>query len=380
MKIGIVSPYIASSANLQYYQSQQINLAAELTKLGVQVDIITAHRDSNQPEYEVIGGQIKIFRLPTVATWTERFFNQSVMAGLWKMLKKGAYDLIQSSDDYALSTLVAGLYALFNKSRLIIYQGIYHYSLRKTVKALMYVYDFFTGFIMKRTYCMAVCKTKTAGKFLQKKGFNRIRIISAGVNTSLFYPGERRRNKDFELLSAGQLIPQKNYCFMLKVFEHLIKVYPNVRLTIIGSGPDKERIEHIARETGVTDKLRLIENVPNRQMRDFYTHSDLFLLFSKNEIFGMVILEAMACGCPVMSTPTPGAVDIISDNVNGYIVSGFYEKDIAEQINRILQNQDKLSLVRQRALKTSEQYSWAAIARQYYELYLEVMAEKDKKP
>ena len=53
-------------------------------------------------------------------------------------------------------------------------------------------------------------------------------------------------------------------------------------------------------------------------MRIYYCQADLLLLFSKVEIFGMVILEAMACGCSVMATPTAGALDVIADEVNGF--------------------------------------------------------------
>jgi glycosyltransferase involved in cell wall biosynthesis len=86
----------------------------------------------------------------------------------------------------------------------------------------------------------------------------------------------------------------------------------------------------------------------------------------------MVILEAMACGCPVMSTPTPGALDIIVDDINGMILKDKNPYDIANRINRLLHNKEKLLKIGEEAQKTVQRkFTWPIIALQYYKYVLQ---------
>jgi glycosyltransferase involved in cell wall biosynthesis len=372
MKIAIVSPYISSSTDLEFYQSQQINLGAELTKLGLKVDIITARRLPEQSSQSNINDQLRIFRLPTIAKWTERLLKQPIMLGLWRQLKKEDYDFIQSSECNTISTFIVGLYVLFKKSRFIIYQGFYSYSSKRIMKAVMVLHSILVKPFLKRVYCKAICKTSQAAKYLHKRGLTKTKVIPVGVNTSLFYPRERETKSCFGLLTVGDLIPRKNYPLILKVYQQLLEINPDFRLTIIGSGSEKNNIVNFIMQNGLDEKVYLLENVPNDRMQTFYSQADLLLLFSKVEIFGMVILEAMACGCPVLSTPTPGALDVITDGINGFIISNNNPTEIARRISDIFADSAKYEIIRENATRTAqEKYSWQVIANQYYEFYHE---------
>jgi len=370
MRVAIVSQYIATSDSTEFYQSQQVNLARELSHLGLEVDIITAKRLPNDPDEERLNEKTTIYRLPVIARWTERFLNQLLVVRLWRQLDQGQYTFIQSSDDCIFSTLSAAVYALLKGSRLIIYQGIYEYSKRKLVKTFMVFYDLIAGIILRQACWVAVCKTRRASEYLQKKGFRNTKVIPVGVDTTVFYPQPRKAKSNIELLAVGNLIPLKNYPLILETFSRLLAMDPNVRLTIIGSGPEKEWILNIAWQNDLSGTLRLIEKVPNLQMREYYCQSDMLLLFSHTEIFGMVMLEAMACGCPVMATPTPGAVDVIVDGINGFIIKDTDPSAIATVIRDVLADSDLIDGVRCEATRVAhERYAWPIIAHQYYNLY-----------
>ncbi|UCE08367.1 MAG: glycosyltransferase family 4 protein, partial [bacterium] len=125
-------------------------------------------------------------------------------------------------------------------------------------------------------------------------------------------------------------------------------------------------------EKNLTNNIYLAGDIPNDQMRKFYNKADLVILLSKVEIFGMVILEAMACGCPVIASAVPGAQDVIEDGVNSFIVSDMEATGIAGRIIRICNDSENLQKIKENALKTiREKYCWPVIVRQYYELYLE---------
>lgn len=372
MKIAIISPYISTSEDITFYQSQQINLATEMVKLGMQVDIITLKRSSDAPNVEKLSQGVTIYRLPLLSRWMEKLLRQPVMKGLWRQLKKERYDFIQSSEDFALTTLSMALYTLLHKTRLVIYQGLYAYSNKRVIKSLMVAYDLFAGPVLRYACTEAVCKTYKARQYLQRKGFQRVRVIPVGVTMSLFFPGSREDTETSELLTVGNLIPLKNYSLLLDVFRQLSNMKPNVRLTIIGTGPEQTRIINYLKQYGLMDRVEMIKKVPNNKLQHYYSRANIFLLFSKVEVFGMVMLEAMACGCPVVATPLPGAIDVISDGVNGYIVDEDSPGHIAHHINSILADRARFVDVREEAIKTAtERYSWPVIAKQYRDLYCE---------
>lgn len=376
MKIAIISPYISTSVRVEFYQSQQLNLAAELIKLGFNIDIITARRSPDQLDHSVENG-VNVFRLDTAATWMESSFNMLMMRGLWRFLKRGHYDVVQCSDDCSPSTITSAFFCRRSQSRLIVYQGVYQYSSSRAKKALMMLQDLVTGPMVRRASSIAVCKTRRSADFLRKKGFGEVRVIPVGVDRTLFYPEEKLIGKRIELLAVGNLIQLKNYPLMLETVRRLTGEGHDLRLTVIGSGPERDRIAGLAGEYGLAGgRFQLLENIPNVRMRSYYTQVDLLLLLSDREVFGMVILEAMACGCPVLATPTPGAMDVIDDGVDGFIADSIRPEDLAARITGILADPEKLAGIRQRAIeKVGRGYGWEQIARRYSEIYQELSAQ-----
>jgi len=370
MKIAIVSPYISTGENLEYYQSQQLNLALELARLGVTVDIYTARRMKVALDRYSVNDKVTVYNLPVIAPWTGRTLNQYIMIRQWEQLDKEKYDFIQSSDDCIFNTFMSALYVLLKGSRLIIYQGIYRYSDRKVIRILMKLYDLTAGIVLRRACCIAVCKTQEASRFLQNKGYKRTKVIPVGVNTDIFYPEARHVNKNLELLAVGHLVPNKNYSLMIDILQCLTAMVPNVRLTVIGSGPEMNGVLNLVREKRLLNHFRLIEKVPNREMRLYYSQVDLMLLLSKTEIFGMVILEAMACGCPVMASSIPAAVDVIVDGENGFLLQDLEPLSIAIRIRDIFAESALIERVRSESIRAvHERYAWNVIASQYYDLY-----------
>jgi len=367
MKIAIVSPYISTTDDLGYYQSQQINLAVELVKLGEAVDIITSKRNPEHLDFEVLDCGVRIIRLPVFFRRGETFLRQPVMMGLWKQLKRGEYEIIQSSEDFALSTFLCALFVLTARSRLIIYQGVYCRSRKRAAGALMALYDRIAGPVLRIACSAAICKTGAAKRYLEDKGFKKASVIPVGVNTSVFSPNGRTCRPACELLSVGNLIPLKNFELLLDAFRILSRLNSAARLTIVGTGPERKKIAAYVEQHGL--KVALAGKVPNGKLKEYYSRADLFLLMSRVEIFGMVMLEAMACGCPVMSTPTPGALDVIRNGHNGFIVDGDDPSRIAFRINEILLDRDRLRAVRGEAIRTARRHSWPAIARAYRSLY-----------
>lgn len=371
MNLVIVTPYISTSQNLKYYQSQQLNLAQQLNKFGLDVSIIAGKRLENLPSEDLIHG-MKIKYLNVSRIVTEKRFNQVLLKGLWTELKRTNFDVVQSTEFHHLSTLLIALYCRIYKKKMIIYQGIYKDSDRFLIKLLTKIWDLFFSKLIISSSQYALCKTHSSATYLKAKGFKNVIILPVGVNIQLFNSvGLKRVNtmqgsllgqNKLKLLMVGNLIQRKNYLNTIKAL-HLLKNQFNFDLLIIGKGNQEEKLLGLIESLGLKNNIQLLNQVPNESMKKFYLKSDFTLMFSRNEIFGMTILESMACGCPFISNFEPGPKDIIVDGFNGYKIDSSSVNSLALG----LKNTFEKPLLNRSFIErdTIEKFSWETIASKY---------------
>lgn len=145
-------------------------------------------------------------------------------------------------------------------------------------------------------------------------------VAPSGIDESLIIKKEWQERKIIKVLTCGQFIKRKNIDKVIKACEK----FDNIELNVIGSGKQKlERLSKRAKFWGQVPKNEVIE-----KMRE----SDIFILPSKNETFGMVYLEAMASGCITICSKNDGIDGIIRDGVNGFLC-----ENIEETLHRIIE-------------------------------------------
>ncbi len=161
------------------------------------------------------------------------------------------------------------------------------------------------------------------------------------------------------ILGVGRLIPRKGFDLLLKAIHNL-----PVEVILIGDGPERESLESYATEhnlpvtfTGAIDHTQIIE---------YYQNHDIFVLPSANEGMSNTVLEAMACGLPIITTDTGGTSELITDN--GWVVPRTVE-DLKGAIQAALFNREHLSTMGQISRKRVELMSWENVADQYVEEY-----------
>lgn len=368
MNILIVSPYISTSKSLEFYQSQQINLARELVKLNLNVTIVTANRFENSRETKFVDG-VRLDYLKTAGWFPEKKFNQPLLIGLWSYLKKNDFDIVQTSDFHVISTLVVSFFCYVFNKKMILYQGIYKDSDIGLKRMLFRIWDFLFGGLISKVTSIAICKTSVAANYLKFKGVKQTKVIPVGVNTSVFNSNglaPKKRNSKFKLLMIGSLIKRKNYTSTIKALEIVKQKGYSFELTIIGKGELETSIKQAIKYYSLDNEINLIPAIPNTEMKQYYANADFTMMFSYDEIFGMTILEAMACGCPFISNFEPGPNDIIN-STNGYKIHSDSPDQLAEGLISIF---NKKELDRQLIEKTTEaNYSWYSIAQLYHKLY-----------
>lgn len=162
---------------------------------------------------------------------------------------------------------------------------------------------------------------------------DRITVLRNGVDLEFFSPGSYEEEREafgltgHVILSVGRLVPGKGNSLIIDALARM----PDSRLLIAGDGPDRELLKRQASVKGVTDRVRFLGSVPPAQLRRYYRAADVLVLASANEGMPNVVLEAMACGTPVIATNVGGIPEVVDASVGRLIeqrTSGEIERAI----------------------------------------------------
>lgn len=159
---------------------------------------------------------------------------------------------------------------------------------------------------------------------------------------------------------------------IIAIFNKIQKEIP-AKLMMVGEGPEKEKAEQLCRELGIQDKVIFFGN--SNEIDTILCQTDLFLLPSKTESFGLVALEAMACGVPVISSNAGGLPEVNKDGFSGYLSEVGDVNGMANNALKILKDQTDLDQFKKNALITAQQFDIKKILPLYEDLYLRAIAK-----
>lgn len=199
---------------------------------------------------------------------------------------------------------------------------------------------------------------------------NKLLKIPYGSRLERFYPeeGQIRYDGEFRILFVGAAGPQKGFVDLLAAFEQFR--HPDKRLVLIGSLASEAQALLTKSDQR---RITVLNSVPNAQLRQHYTQASVFVLPSIQDGFGMVMGEAMACGCPVIATTNTGASELISDGVEGFIVPIRSPEVITERLQQLADQPDLREWMGQSALARVQELggwdaygdAWAAVLQQF---------------
>ncbi|HGE70286.1 TPA: glycosyltransferase family 4 protein [Candidatus Poribacteria bacterium] len=225
-----------------------------------------------------------------------------------------------------------------------------------------------------------LCVGISLSKALLARGIpsSKIRIVFNGVNTRKFLP--RKKNscgKKFRLLYAGRLSPEKRVNVIIQAFK-LLKKYgvKGIELKIVGDGPLKTCLTRYARNL---EDITFIERQQHDKMPSIINDSDILILTSISEGLPSIVLEAMACGKPVICTPVGDIPYIIKDGVNSFLLNNVSERnsfELAERLKMLILDKEYCKKVGLRARKAVEKlFDWDRIGERYYHCFREILGE-----
>lgn len=175
------------------------------------------------------------------------------------------------------------------------------------------------------------------------------------------------------VLAMGRLVHQKGFDSLLFAFTQVVKLFPELQLYIAGAGVERNNLEELACQLGITESVRFLGLVQGQEKIAYLRGADFFVCPSRFEPFGIVVLEAMAAGLPIIATAVGGILDMIHDGQNGYLVPPNDTIALAETMVRLYASNQIKECFREEVVRIVPQYGWDRISTQYMALYRKVL-------
>jgi glycosyltransferase involved in cell wall biosynthesis len=223
-----------------------------------------------------------------------------------------------------------------------------------------------------------LCTSTAMQDALESHGIERVAVWQKGVDTEMFQPhlGSQEMRSHLTqghpesplLLYVGRLSAEKE----IDRIKPVLQAIPGARLALVGDGPYRQDLEKHFADT----PTHFVGYMTGQTLASAFASADAFVFPSRTETLGLVLLEAMAAGCPVIAANAGGIPDIVTDGVNGYLFEPDDENGAIAATQRLLAHAGEREMMRQNARLEAERWGWSAATRQLQGFYQEVLAER----
>lgn len=352
------------------------NLGAVLTELGFQVAIATHRNPDSLPEVESLHGmEVRRFDFYYPGRSTEHlsqswrciegFFKFSRFIADWKP------DLVHVICPSTNSLYCWAARSLSNFKLLVTFQGelfmdaqqfydrtsIFPFGLRR----LLSVADGITAcsqYVLEDLH-----KKYNVPQQLQKVVFNGVDLAEIPIQKELSV-----HSRPF-ILGLGRLVSNKGFDVLIDAFSRIAEEIEDVDLIIVGEGETRPQLERLINEKVLESRVKLVGRKDRTEVAGYFNSCLFFVLPSPVEPFGIVCLEAMRAGKPVIATNTGGPPEFITPEIDGLLVKPSDPESLASAMKELAKNQQKLEQMSKAALLNVHKFDWKAITSQYIEIY-----------
>lgn len=205
---------------------------------------------------------------------------------------------------------------------------------------------------------------------------NEITVVGNGVDVNSFKPNPKIDREKFSILYTGRLVYRKGLVDFVKSAEHVIKKYPDASFILTGNGGLRPALEKMIRNLGLENNFSFLGFITQDELIKYSQKSTIYVLLSYYEGLPTTVLEAMACGMPVVATNIPGTNEVITDGKTGLLVPPRNPRAVADAIVKLLKD-EKLRKKMSEAgrLHIERVFSWDIIAENILEMYEKCIAK-----
>lgn len=242
-------------------------------------------------------------------------------------------------------------------------------------------------------HCTSPCDLVIAPTPLMKKYLEEISVkppvsvLPTGLPRDSFLPDEEKaaqirrtylQGRKHLFVSVSRLAKEKNVEFLIRSVK-LIKERrgSDFKLLLVGDGPERKHLQRLAEELDIQEEIVFVGAVPNEEIRNYCHAADLFLFASRSETQGIVLIESMAAGTPVLAVRATGIEDVVVNGKNGYMTS-VSEIEFTEKLMDILEKKE-LQILREGAKVTAQNYHSDLIAAKAEKIYMEAIRRRARK-
>ena len=205
----------------------------------------------------------------------------------------------------------------------------------------------------------------------------RIVVLPHGIETSgkarpKKFPGKRAKR----IVFVGRLVWFKNVGMLIRVVKMIKKESGRVSLEIVGRGPEERGLKELAKTLGVEGSVVFSGELDHDDVMQRMRNSDVFVFPSIREPRGLVLIEAMAAGLPIVAIARGGPKDIVKNGVNGFLVEPEDDKSMARRVSALLSDKALYERISENNVRDVRKYSWENVAREWEKAYFSAIQVK----
>lgn len=350
-------------------EQQALLLAEYLVKRGIPVCVLT-RRFKGMPAYETIQG-IPVFRAIYTLPWGKWFAVSYMVSVFWFLFRKRhAYDIVHCHLLQGFHSIVAIIVKALFRKKVIIKVGATGPLSDFLLLREVFLGSFLLPRIKRVDKLITVCSQSTAEALQHGFAARQIVQIPNGVDTKQFQPRFTSDNRN-AIIFIGRLDQMKGVHILLEACKKLKDEGLQPPVSIVGDGPEKETLKSFAMRSGMGGLITFHGEMAD--VKPVLQTAAVLVLPSLSEGLSNVLLEAMACGLPVIATRVGGNMDLIRDGENGILVDAENAGQLADAIKKVLQDKNFAQKLGNKARKTVvEKFSMETIAENYISLYEEI--------
>jgi glycosyltransferase involved in cell wall biosynthesis len=355
--VGLFPPKWLAGTEIATY-----NLADHLARGGHEVHVITSH-DAGLPEFSEENG----FSVHRIAWPKIRFLG---IVTFWAKVCLKIQTI--KPDVFHAQSLLCGIPAVVAKKSLKIPYVVWGQG------SDIYLPDRFTRMTSKSILQNAdavLALTEDMKQKMREICDRDISVVPNGIDLERFKNssgGEKGSNAK-TIIFVGRLHPVKGGQYLIEAMAIVHRAMPDVKLVIVGDGVERTRLEQLAKKLDLNSCIQFAGQVPQERIPQIMHQADVFALSSLSESFGIVNIEAMAAGLPIVATNVGGIPDIVEEGVNGYLVNAKNPEELADKILFLLQNDEMREEISANNREKAELYTWDKVTGIVEKIYFECL-------
>lgn len=359
------------------YNLQEIGLARAFNKKGHKCDVVYwGGKEEKTVEIKYDKDKsFKVFYLKALDFLKNGIYGKSLieLSKNYDIVHSGGYDQIES---WILASKIP--------EKLVIYNGTYYSDFNVNYNKKCKIFDRFFLPRYKKNKIFFDTKSNLSADFLRNRGITNITSIGVGIDleqlqakkmieSDLSNKMQKAKNNGTKYITyIGRIEPRRNIKFLLELFKNLSNKRNDVKLLLIGKGEKEYKQEcfELMEKFDIKEKIEYYEYMNQELLPKIYSLSDVFLLPTRYEIFGMVLLEAMYFGTPVITTYNGGSDMLIKDKENGFIINDFNMDDWIDRTTELLENKElKIKIINNAKEKIEKEFTWEILTDKFLDVY-----------